>query len=44
MLKTMEGRKNGTLCLDRLTLELEEERKLTIVRKPINFTKKLNPN
>jgi hypothetical protein len=25
-------------------LELEEKRKLIVVRKPINYTKKLNPN
>jgi len=30
--------------LDRLTLELEEEKKLIIVRKPKNTTKKLNLN
>ncbi len=30
--------------LDRLTLELEEERKLAIGRKPRNFKMKLNPN
>jgi hypothetical protein len=44
MLRTMEDQKKGMLCLDRLTFELEEERNLTIVIKPINFTKKLNLN
>jgi hypothetical protein len=44
MLRTMEGWKKGTLCLDHLMLELEEERKLIVMRKPINDTKKLNLN
>jgi hypothetical protein len=30
--------------LDCLTLELEEEKKLVVVKKPRNFTKKLRPN
>jgi hypothetical protein len=30
--------------LDCLMLELEEERKLTIVKKPKNSTMKVNPN
>jgi hypothetical protein len=40
----MEDWKKGTLCLDHLTLELEEERKLVVIRKPKKITKKLNPN
>jgi hypothetical protein len=44
VLRIMEDRKNGMLCLDHLTLELEEEKKLTIMKKPKNDTKKLNPN
>jgi hypothetical protein len=40
----MEDRKKGALCVDHLTLELEEERKLAVVRKPKKYTKKLNPN
>jgi hypothetical protein len=39
---TMEDLKKGTLCLDHFTLELEEERKFIIVKKPKNSTKKLN--
>jgi hypothetical protein len=30
--------------MDCLTLELEEERKLTVLKKPRNDTNKLNPN
>jgi hypothetical protein len=40
----MEDWKKGALCLNHLMLELEEERKLTVVRKLKKFTKKLNPN
>lgn len=40
----MEDWKKGTLCLDQLTLELEEEKKLIVVRKLKNSTNKLNPN
>jgi hypothetical protein len=40
----MEDWKKGALCVDRLTLELEKERKLIVVRKPKNYTKKLNLN
>jgi len=44
VLRTMEDQKKGMLCLDRLTFELEEERKLVVVKKPRNSIKKLNPN
>jgi hypothetical protein len=40
----MEDRKKGILCQDHLMLELEEERKLAIVKKLSNYLKKLNPN
>jgi len=40
----MEDQKKGMLCLDHLTLELEEERKLIVVKKPRNSIKKLNLN
>ncbi len=40
----MEDWKKGVLCVDRLMFELEEERKLTVVEKPKNSIKKLNPN
>jgi hypothetical protein len=40
----MEDWKKGALCLDCLALELEEERKLVVVKKLKNSTKKLNPN
>jgi hypothetical protein len=40
----MEDWKKGTLCLDCLMLESEEERKLAILKKPINDTNILNPN
>jgi hypothetical protein len=40
----MEDRKKGMLCHDHLMLELEKERKLAIVKKLRNYTKKLNPN
>jgi hypothetical protein len=39
----MKDKKKRTLCLDCFMLELEEERKLAIMRKPRNDTKKLNP-
>jgi hypothetical protein len=38
----MEDWKKGVICLDCFMLELEEEKKLTILRKPKNDTKKLN--
>jgi hypothetical protein len=41
---TMEDWKKGTLCLYHLTLELEGETKLVVIRKLKNCTKKLNPN
>jgi predicted transcriptional regulator YheO len=44
VLRIMEDRKKGMLCLNHLTLELEEEKKLTIMKKPRNDTKKLNQN
>jgi hypothetical protein len=44
VLKIMEDWKKGVLCLNCLTFVLEEERKLTIGRKPKNYTKKLNLN
>jgi hypothetical protein len=44
VLRIMEDRKKGMLCLDHLTLELEEKRKLIVMKKPRNDTKKLNPN
>jgi hypothetical protein len=40
----MEDSKKGVLCLDRFMFELEEEKKFTVLRKPKNDTKKLNPN
>jgi hypothetical protein len=40
----MEDWRKGALCLDCLTLELEEERKLAILKESRNDTKKLNPN
>jgi hypothetical protein len=43
MLKTMEDWKNGVLCVDRLMFELEEERKITIVKKPNFFYKEIKP-
>jgi hypothetical protein len=39
----MEDHKKGALYLDRFMFELEEERKLAILRKPENDTKKVNP-
>ncbi len=44
VLKIMEDSKKGVLCLDRFMFELEEEKKFTVLRKPKNDTKKLNPN
>jgi hypothetical protein len=44
MLKKMEDWKKGVLCMDCLMFELEEERKLTVVKKPKTIIKKLNPN
>jgi hypothetical protein len=38
----MEDWKKRTLCLNCFTLELEEERKLVVVRQQKNSTKKLN--
>jgi hypothetical protein len=40
----MEDRKKGMLCLDDLTLELEEKRKFIVMKKPRSDTNKLNPN
>jgi hypothetical protein len=39
----MKDKKKGALCLDRLMLELEEERKLTI-RKPRILNPKIQRN
>jgi hypothetical protein len=45
VLRIMEDWKKGMLCLDHLTLELEEKKKkLPTMKKPRNDTKKLNPN
>ncbi len=43
MPRIMEDWKKGALCLNRLMLELEEERKFTVVQKLRNSTKTLNP-
>jgi hypothetical protein len=40
----MEDWKKAMLCLDHLTLEFEEKKKLIVMKKPKNDTKKLNPN
>jgi hypothetical protein len=39
----MEDWKKGMLCLDRLVLELEKERKLAIVTKTKKFYKETKP-
>jgi len=44
VLRTMEDRNKEMLCLDRLTLELEEKIKFIVVKKQRNYTKKLNHN
>jgi hypothetical protein len=44
VLKKVEDKKKGALCLDCLTFALEGERKIIVVRKPKNYIKKLNPN
>jgi hypothetical protein len=40
----MEDQEKGVLCLDCFMFELENKRKLTVLRKLKNDTKKLNPN
>jgi hypothetical protein len=39
----MENWKKGTLCLDCLIFELEEERKLVVVTKTKKFYKEIKP-
>jgi hypothetical protein len=41
--KKMEDWKKWALCLDRLTLELEEERKLIVIRKQKKIYKEIKP-
>jgi hypothetical protein len=44
VLRMMEDQKKGMLCLDRFMFELENKRKLIVLRKLENDTKKVNPN